>query len=623
MQNIIISIFLLSGFFLYAQSENVQKLNDKALEVYRSDTQKALSLLEDARKQSQQKPDLELTFNSLGIVYRFMGEYEKARQYSLKALGTRNLRVRASAYNNIGACNRSLGKYEEAVKFYIHALKDYEQLQMEDEYATVSNNLSVVYNAIGLADKAKDYNQTAIEKFRKVRNKKGLSEAYNNYAMILVNQDSLDAALEYFTQSLEIERELKDQKGISESLNNVGGVYYYQGKITEALNIFKEVLGIEKSINNLGGVSSTYNNIAQILLETQDYDLAKKYIDSAYTFSKKNKISEDYLTSLENYIAYSEQLEKYKLANQYYKTYHSASDSIRQESNLQQLHEAETKYQTEKKEKEILIQRAQLAESRLKIERKNQAIIAVIGLALLGGLIGFQFLRIQKIRNKQLEKENRLKDALLQIETQNKLQEQRLRISRDLHDNIGSQLTFIISSIDNLKYLLGKEKPEISHRLEDISFFTRNTISELRDTIWAMNKERITVADLKIRINNFIENARLATQGIDFIFDADETDDEHSFSALEGINLYRVIQESINNSIKHASPTEISVKFEQSGKRFLIEISDNGTGMDENNLTYGNGLSNMHKRMAEIGGDFHITPQPGGGTLIRFDLSSH
>src|SRR5690606_6182211 len=192
-----------------------------------------------------------------------------------------------------------------------------------------------------------------------------------------------------------------------------------------------------------------------------------------------------------------------------------------------------------------------------------------------------------------------------------------------LHDNIGSQLTFIISSIDNLKYLLGKEKPEISHRLEDISFFTRNTISELRDTIWAMNKERITVADLKIRINNFIENARLATQGIDFIFDADETDDEHSFSALEGINLYRVIQESINNSIKHASPTEISVKFEQSGKRFLIEISDNGTGMDENNLTYGNGLSNMHKRMAEIGGDFHITPQPGGGTLIRFDLSSH
>ena len=623
MQKIVIFIFLLSGFYLYAQSENVQKLNDKALEVYRSDTQKALSLLEDARKQSQQKPDLELTFNSLGIVYRFMGEYEKARQYSLKALGTRNLRVRASAYNNIGACNRSLGKYEEAVKFYIHALKDYEQLQMEDEYATVSNNLSVVYNAIGLADKAKDYNQAAIEKFRKVRNKKGLSEAYNNYAMILVNQDSLDAALEYFTQSLEIERELKDQKGISESLNNVGGVYYYQGKITEALNIFKEVLGIEKSINNLGGVSSTYNNIAQILLETQDYDLAKKYIDSAYTFSKKNKISEDYLTSLENYIAYNEELEKYKLANQYYKTYHNASDSIRQESNLQQLHEAETKYQTEKKEKEILIQRAQLAESRLKIERKNQAIIAVIGLALLGGLIGFQFLRIQKIRNKQLEKENRLKDALLQIETQNKLQEQRLRISRDLHDNIGSQLTFIISSIDNLKYLLGKEKPEISHRLEDISFFTRNTISELRDTIWAMNKERITVADLKIRINNFIENARLATQGIDFIFDADETDDEHSFSALEGINLYRVIQESINNSIKHASPTEISVKFEQSGKRFLIEISDNGTGMDENNLTYGNGLSNMHKRMAEIGGDFHITPQPGGGTLIRFDLSSH
>lgn len=621
MKKTLLLIFLLMNIFVSAQQKNVQKLNDEAVKIYRTDAKRALSLLQEAQKLSEEKIDTELTNNNFGIVYRFLGEFEKAKQYSLKALGTKNAVVLSSAYNNIAACNRSMGKYEEAVKFYILALRGYEKLKMENEYATVSSNLGVVYNALELYDKAKEYNQTAIKKFTQTNNKKGLSESYNNYAMILVNQDSLDVALRYFTQSLNLEKELKDKKGISESLNNVGGVYYYQGKIDEALRIFKEVLQVEKSINNLGGVSSTYNNIAQMLIENKDYGNAKKYIDSAYIFSRKNKISEDYLVSIENYILYNEQLEHYKEANQYYKTYIGVSDSIRQESNLEQLHDAETKYQTEKKEKEILVQRAQLAEHQLKIERKNQSIIAIMALAILGGIIGYQLYRVQKIRNKQLEKENQLKDALIKIETQNKLQEQRLRISRDLHDNIGSQLTFIISSIDNLKYVLGKDNAEISNRLEDISFFTRNTISELRDTIWAMNKDNISFADLKIRINNFIENAKLATRGIDFNFEMDEKiDEEHTFSALQGINIYRVIQESINNSIKHAQPTEIKVKFEKSGEHFTITISDNGIGLDENNVKLGNGIHNMHKRIAELGGELNVVNNQGKGTTLKIDI---
>ncbi len=618
---IFLLLLFLANVLLYAQQKNIEKLNDEALKIYRTDTKRALSFLEEAEKLSKEKLDIQRTNNSFGIVYRFLGEFEKAKQYSLKVLGTKDLQLQASAYNNIGACNRSLGKYEEAVKFYIQALRDYEKLQMENEYATVSSNLGVVYNSLEFYDKAKEYNKIAIEKFTKAQNKKGLSESFNNYAMILVNQDSLDSALEYFTKSLKIERELKDKKGISESLNNVGGIYYYKGQLNEAFHYFKEVLSIEKSIKNLGGVASTYNNIAQILIDKKDYETARKYIDSAYIFSKENKISEDYLTSIYNYITYNEQLQRFKEANQYYKTYNTVSDSIRRENNLLQLHEVETKYQTEKKEKEILVQRAQLAEKQLKIERKNQLIIGVIGLALLAGLIGYQFYRVQKIRNKQLEKENQLKDALIKIETQNKLQEQRLRISRDLHDNIGSQLTFIISSIDNLKFVLTKENPEMSNRLEDISFFTRNTITELRDTIWAMNKENISFADLKIRINNFIENAKLATKGINFHFEMDEKiDEEYSFSALEGINIYRVIQESINNSIKHAQPSEISVKFEESGGHFIIEISDDGIGLSESNVKLGNGIHNMHKRIAELGGELNITTNNGRGTKLKINI---
>ena len=95
-----------------------------------------------------------------------------------------------------------------------------------------------------------------------------------------------------------------------------------------------------------------------------------------------------------------------------------------------------------------------------------------------------------------------------QIELQNKLHEQRLAISRDLHDNIGAQLTFIISSVDSLKYAFADGNPKLEDKLNNISSFTKETIYELRDTIWAMNKEEITIEDLKTRISNFIEIGR-------------------------------------------------------------------------------------------------------------------
>mgnify|MGYP000315454022 CR=1 FL=1 len=109
---------------------------------------------------------------------------------------------------------------------------------------------------------------------------------------------------------------------------------------------------------------------------------------------------------------------------------------------------------------------------------------------------------------KHLQKEIDLKAALATIKTQNRLQEQRLRISRDLHDNVGSQLTFIISSLDNLKYVTKDTNTKLKEKLSNISSFTSDTIYQLRDTIWAMNKNEISIEDLHTRILSFIEKAK-------------------------------------------------------------------------------------------------------------------
>ena len=221
------------------------------------------------------------------------------------------------------------------------------------------------------------------------------------------------------------------------------------------------------------------------------------------------------------------------------------------------------------------------------------------------------------MRNKQEKKENELKIALKSIENKNALDLQRLSISRDLHDNIGSQLTFIISSLDSTKQFFGKENLILDKRLSMINNFTRDTILELRDTIWAMNRSSITIEDLQSRISNFINNANFAEQKIEFQFDNQFFNIENlHFEAKKGMNIYRILQESINNAIKHSTATKIFVKLYKANQNLVFEIADNGKGFENIENSCGNGLQSMKKRAEEIGAIFEIISNANGTKII-------
>jgi signal transduction histidine kinase len=276
----------------------------------------------------------------------------------------------------------------------------------------------------------------------------------------------------------------------------------------------------------------------------------------------------------------------------------------------------ETKYKTAEKEREILKQRADIAEKNLLLNERKYQIYGALGLALLILILGYLFYNQQKLKNRQLVKENKLKVALKEIETQNKLQEQRLRISRDLHDNIGAQLSFIISSVDNLKYASKEASPAFKEKLTYISEFTSATIDQLRDTIWAMNKDEISLTDLQSRTLAFIEKAKVAQQKVKFTFN-NEVTSSIEFTAIEGMHLFRVIQEAINNALKYANADNVTIDFKEESKQIIFIIKDNGIGFEKETVQLGNGLYNMQKRMEEINAAIEINSKPSEGTEIR------
>ncbi|MEM7087592.1 MAG: tetratricopeptide repeat protein [Bacteroidota bacterium] len=566
-----------------------------------------------------------INLSALGVYHERKTQYDSAMVYLNDALKiveeTNSTKGYANVLNNIAAVQIRKAEYQEALKNMFDALKAEEELGNQNGIAQAYNNIGVVYYYTGNYDKTTHYLTRALEIQEELGNLDGLQNGYNNVGAIFEYQKKYDEAIGSYTKALEISRNLGDVKQEATFLSNIAQSYMSKGDYAGAESIFRESIALKIDIEDYNGMVNGYISFGQLLLKQEKLEDAKRYLQEAIALSKEY---DSKIALPEAYAALAEVAEKEGKFNRsvdYLKDYIALKDSILNEDNARILAETEAKYQTEKKEKEILQQRALIAEKDLEVRQKNTLMYGGFGLALILGLLGYLFYNQQKLKNQQLQKEGELKSALAAIETQNKLQEQRLRISRDLHDNIGAQLTFIISSIDNLKYGFKDIGEKLSTRLSGISSFTGNTIYELRDTIWAMNKNNITFEDLQARISNFIEKANIASDAMKFSFTmTSEVDAQYTLTSVQGMNIYRVIQEAVNNAVKYSEAENISVVISEKNEHHHIQIMDDGKGFNISEIGAGNGLNNMKKRSREIDAVFEINSEIDTGTSISLML---
>ncbi|WP_231565527.1 tetratricopeptide repeat protein [Psychroserpens sp. Hel_I_66] len=593
-----------------------------------NDTDKAIKVIKEGKSLANAANFnfgvTELT-NTHGIYMDVMGKPDSASYYFEKALklsrdnGFKN--IESMCVNNLGMFNWNIGNYDKALDYFFQSLKMNEDVNDEKSTGSSLNNIGLIYQEMNLNEKALKYHEKAL----KVREKYNLENdqiaSLNNIGINLKDLGRTNDAISFYKKGIALAQKNNNIIDYYRILDNLANAYHENDNIDLALETYLKALERPKDYEvDKQSLLSAYNNIAVLYNQMEDPKTALNYSKKGFELVKKFpeihlKAADLNLTTAESYYM----LKDFANARKHKQEFIALKDSIFSESNAKAIANLEIKYETEKKEKEILVQRAVLAEQKLTIQKRDYQIYGLIGLALILGLIGYLFYNQQKLKNKQLQKENELKDALIKIETQNHLQEQRLRISRDLHDNIGAQLTFIISSIDNLKYGFDIKDPKLTDKLETISAFTTATIYELRDTIWAMNKTEIELEDLQSRISNFIDKANLAAEGVNFKFTTNTSEIENlKFSSVEGMNIYRIIQESINNALKYSEAKHIIVDFTRNDARdeLLCTITDDGKGFDVEHTFSGNGINNMKKRARDIGADLKIISNSTIGTKV-------
>jgi len=206
---------------------------------------------------------------------------------------------------------------------------------------------------------------------------------------------------------------------------------------------------------------------------------------------------------------------------------------------------------------------------------------------------------------------------LMELESEHKLQTERERISRDLHDSIGAYANAVLYNTE----LLEKENApdERNALMSDLKFASKDIITSLRETIWALKKDNYSAEDCLLRIKNFIQPLSRYYPHIEFNVtgDAPAAMNLHYTKAL---NVVRIVQEAVTNSLKHASPKHINISSNEKGQKWELIVADDGKGFNYDaakGSEQGNGLANMKQRATESALELSIMSTPTSGTSVR------
>lgn len=207
----------------------------------------------------------------------------------------------------------------------------------------------------------------------------------------------------------------------------------------------------------------------------------------------------------------------------------------------------------------------------------------------------------------------KLKKQIEKLERERELEKERIRISRDMHDEVGTNLTEIAILSELVKKDVYKPDDAILH-LNSISGQIAEIIDNIGQIIWAINPKNDPLENLISYIRKYSKNF-LDKAGIKSKFDITDNISDINLSAEVRRNIFLIIKESLNNTVKHAEATEVNFDMKLIDSKFVIKISDNGKGFTQAR-EFGNGLTNMKKRAAEIKGEYKISSEPNEGTTV-------
>ncbi|MBA4166351.1 MAG: tetratricopeptide repeat protein [Chitinophagaceae bacterium] len=536
----------------------------------------------------------------------------------------------AKIFANMG--NAWLHKQDrvKAIDYYLQSVRLLESISDESVLPTLYSNINSLFNEQKEFTKALDFGNRAVVFARKTNNDYALVNSLLNLAVTYDWLDQPEKQMALLRQALPIAKKNADLDQIVTTYHNLGSYYFMKGDYHSSLEQYLESYKYVQKINNKYHICSTSSMLALVYLKLKETKKAVEYSKQAeklaYEVGERANLKEIYKTRAE----IEQQSGHFELANKYFEKTIEVSDSLYQAETSEKVADVEARYQTEKKQLAITQLEKDKKIQLLAIKEKsilNYLLVAAVGALLVTGLLVYR-----NIRNRQLlaKKETELQEQRIgELEKDRQLvavdsmlkgqEEERSRLAKDLHDGLGGLLSGVKFSLSNMKnnFIITGDNLAVFERSLDM---IDTSIKELRRVAHNMMPEMLTRFGLDEALKEYC-NMVNSTKMVMVKYQSFGMEARLEKSAE--IIVYRIIQELINNIMKHAGATEAFVQLIRGDNRLNIVVEDNGKGFDPAVVkkNAGAGWININSRVEYLKGKLDIHSESGKGTMVNIELN--
>lgn len=497
-----------------------------------------------------------------------------------------DLKNHVEALNGLGLLYESKGLESQALNYYLEGYKVAEKGQQKYYEAIILNNLGLLHYRNGKREQALQEFQRALKIAEQEKEYRLAINLLINLGLYYLDEKNSTKALEHYKKSLNYAKTMGFPTAIAVAYMNLGSVYFDLKDYNNALANYDSGLVIFQNTQNVEFLSKAVLLKARTYLAQQKYAQAEKFAKEGLSIAQENKVNNDIGLAESLLTDIYEQTGNYKQALVHLRNYYELQDSLERLHNKEVMAELEIKYDVEKKENALIKEKSRAAFLEKENLKRQSRIRIILGasafmILLVGGGLYIRHVRIT--RKQQQEFSSKL------IEN---IENERSRISKDLHDDIGQSLSVIKSKVH--LYNQGQIK-----NLEGLEEAIGDVIEQTRQISRSLYPSYLEKIGLERSIAALLEKVQKDTN-IECSFEVCK--EAENLDLERKTHLYRILQECVNNTLKHSGATALKIAIVKENDLLKLTYQDNGKGITKQDLSSGMGFMSIRERVRIING---------------------